>query len=126
MTCFLDTQVLVWLCEGRTEKLSAAARATIEDSELAISPMVLLEVEYLHETKRIVKPPLALLNHLQSQIGLQVRDHAFAAVIHTALFETWTRDPFDRIIVAQARCEGQVPLVTSDLKIRENYPAAVW
>jgi len=55
---YLDTQVMVWLCEGLIERLSPAAKMAIEESELVISPMVLLELEYLSEIKRIVKPPL--------------------------------------------------------------------
>jgi PIN domain nuclease of toxin-antitoxin system len=123
---YLDTQVMVWLCEGQVGRLSKAAVAGIEESDLVISPIVMLELEYLYEIKRIVKPPLALLNQLQIQIGLRINDYSFSAVIHTALFETWTKDPFDRVIVAHARSDGQVPLVTSDTKIRKNYSNTVW
>jgi PIN domain nuclease of toxin-antitoxin system len=126
VNAYLDTQVVVWLSEGRIEKLSPAAAAAIEDAELVISPMVLLELEYLHELKRILMSPLALLNQLQTQVALRVQDHSFSAVIQTALFETWTRDPFDRVIVAHAKTDSMSPLVTSDGKIRENYPRAVW
>jgi PIN domain nuclease of toxin-antitoxin system len=122
---FLDTQVVVWLAEGRLARLSSAATAAIEASDVAISPMVLLELEYLYEIQRIVKQPLALVNQLQIQIGLAVCDASFGAVMHTALFETWTRDPFDRVIVAHARTANS-PLVTSDAKIQENYPRVVW
>jgi PIN domain nuclease of toxin-antitoxin system len=124
-THFLDTQIAVWLAEAQISKLSPAASAAIEASSVAISPMVLLELEYLYEIKRIVKQPLALVNQLQIQIGLEVTDASFGAVLHTALFETWTRDPFDRVIVAHARTADS-PLITSDAKIRENYPRAVW
>jgi PIN domain nuclease of toxin-antitoxin system len=123
---YLDTQVMVWLCEGLIDRLSPSAAVAIEESELVISPMVLLELEYLSEIKRIVKSPLAILNQLQTQIGLKISDHSFEAIIHTSLFETWTRDPFDRVIVAHARTDGHAPLVTSDSKIRENYRKAVW
>ena len=126
MSLYLDTQVVVWLAGGRVDKLTPAAAAAIEESELFISPMVILELEYLFEIKRIVKPPLMLLNQLETQIGLKQRDHSFSAVIQTALFETWTRDPFDRVIVAHARTDAMSPLVTSDEKIRENYPLSVW
>jgi PIN domain nuclease of toxin-antitoxin system len=126
VSAYLDTQVVVWLAEGKTTRLSAAATSAIEENELAISPMVMLELEYLFEIGRIVKSPLMLLNQLETQIGLRERDHGFVAVIHTALFETWTRDPFDRVIVAHARTDGMSLLVTSDEKIRENYPRSVW
>ena len=124
--CYLDTQVMVWLCEKRLNRLTPSATAAIEQSDLLISPMVLLELEYLYEIKRIVRPPQALLNQLETQMGLRLCEHPFPAIVQTALFETWTRDPFDRVIVAHARSNGYAPLVTSDDKIRENYPTTVW
>lgn len=126
MTCYLDTQVMVWVCQRQLNRLTPKATAIIEDSELLISPMVLLELEYLYEIKRIVQPPQALLNQLATQIGLRVCDHPFPSIIQTALLETWTRDPFDRMIVAHARSNAYSPLVTPDGRIRENYPNAVW
>ncbi|HPQ42427.1 MAG TPA: PIN domain-containing protein [bacterium] len=47
---FLDTHVVVWLYEGRTELFTDAARNAIDANDLAISPMVLLELAYLEET----------------------------------------------------------------------------
>lgn len=126
MTSYLDTQVMVWLCERQLNRLSPGARAAIEGSELRISPMVLLELEYLYEIKRIVQPPQVLFGQLETQLGLRLCDHPFPAIVQTALFETWTRDPFDRVIVAHARSNGYSPLVTSDGKIREHYPRTVW
>jgi PIN domain nuclease of toxin-antitoxin system len=126
VTLYLDTQLVVWLASGEVEKISSAAGEAIRKSDLVISPMVLLELEYLFEIKRILRPPLALLNEVDTQIGLKVADASFSGVIHTALFETWTRDPFDRVIVAHARTDGHAPLATSDAKIRDNYPRSVW
>jgi len=88
--------------------------------------MVLLELAYLYEIKRIIRPPLALLNQLETQLGLKLCHHPFPAVIQIALLETWTSNPFDRVIVAQARANGYAALVTSDDKIREHYPNTVW
>ena len=39
--------------------------------------------------------------------------------------ETWTRDPFDRVIVAQARLRG-APLLTKDRAIHAGYERAIW
>ncbi len=126
MSIYIDTHVVIWLCEGAGRKLARAASLAIESSQVEISPMVLVELEYLLEIKRIVKPPLALIDQLQMQIGLRVSDHPFPAVARTALFETWTRDPFDRIIVAQARSDGYSGLVSSDEKIQQNYSRTIW
>ncbi len=126
MIHYLDTQVVVWLCQKQLQKLSAAAIQAIEDSDLLISPMVMLELEYLYEIQRILRPPQALFDQLASQIGVGVCSHPFPDIVHTALMETWTRDPFDRVIVAHARSNAYTPLITSDGKIRENYSRAVW
>jgi PIN domain nuclease of toxin-antitoxin system len=126
LSVYIDTHIVIWLCEGSVEKLTPAASRAIESSQVEISPMVLIELEYLFEIKRIVKPPMALLDQLQTLIGLRMSGHPFPAVSQTALFETWTRDPFDRIIVAQARSDGYSGLVTADEKIQENYSKTIW
>jgi PIN domain nuclease of toxin-antitoxin system len=126
VTHHLDTQVVVWLAAGEIEKLSPAAADAIRSSDLVVSPMVLLELQYLYEIKRVLKEPLALLNDIDTQIGLKVRDASFTAALHTALFETWTHDPFDRVIVGHARTDGHAPLITSDSKMQEHYPRSVW
>jgi PIN domain nuclease of toxin-antitoxin system len=43
----------------------------------------------------------------------------------SALAESWTRDPFDRLIVARARAT-ELPLLTKDMKIHAHFKAAVW
>ena len=40
-------------------------------------------------------------------------------------YRKWVRDPFDRLIVAQA-IANEAPLVTKDEKIRRHYRRAVW
>jgi PIN domain nuclease of toxin-antitoxin system len=45
--------------------------------------------------------------------------------VDCALSETWARDPFDRLIVANARARDAV-LVTKDERILRHYPLAVW
>jgi len=47
--------VLVWLAGGEVEKISAPAAEAIRKSDLVISPMVLLELQYLFEIKRLVR-----------------------------------------------------------------------
>jgi PIN domain nuclease of toxin-antitoxin system len=38
----------------------------------------------------------------------------------------WTRDPFDRLIVAQAKANDGAGLVMADTVIRKHYAGAVW
>jgi PIN domain nuclease of toxin-antitoxin system len=46
-------------------------------------------------------------------------------VVDSAVGIDWTRDTFDRLIVAEAQCANAV-LVTKDLRIRGNYNRAIW
>ena len=126
MSIYIDTQIVIWLCEGLSERLTPEAAKAIESEQVEISPMVLLELEYLFEIKRILKAPMALVEQMQTLIGLRISDHPFAAVTQTALFETWTRDPFDRMIVAQARSDGYSGLISADTKIQEHYSRTIW
>jgi PIN domain nuclease of toxin-antitoxin system len=123
---YLDTHILPWLYENDIDKLTRKARAALERSDLLISPMVLLELEYLYEIGRILIQPQAVLLKLQNQIGLRICDLPFQTVISAALYEAWTRDPFDRIIVAHAKSNEFAPLITSDAKIQRNYAKVTW
>ena len=88
--------------------------------------MVALELQYLHEIGRIALGSVEIVEKLRRDIDLKVCGLPFADVASRALEETWTRDPFDRIIVAQAKANGVAPLITADEKIRANYINAIW
>lgn len=121
----LDTHVVAWLYAGRHDLLGRKAVARIEQSELLVSPMVLLELEYLRESRRTSRGGEAVLEDLASRIGLRVSETPFARVVTRGLAMIWTRDPFDRLIVAHAAEDG-LPLVTKDRTIRSNYRHSVW
>jgi len=121
----LDTHVVVWLYAGRSEQIPAAARAVLEAEELAISPMVVLELQYLFETGRVSEPAAPVVRELGSKLGLEVSSVPFADVVARAAALSWTRDPFDRLIAAQALVEG-VPLLTADKTLRRRLPNTVW
>ena len=126
MICYVDTQVAIWLNEANLAKLSAKALSVISAADVRISPMAVVELEYLYEIRRIIVKPQEILVKLGAEIGLTVCDHPFPAIAEMALGETWTRDPFDRIIVAHAKSNGAAPLLTRDELIRANYPNATW
>lgn len=126
MSVYLDTQIVVWLAAGRIKKITKDASRAIESSDLIISPIVLLELQYLFEIGRLVKPPLAILDQLKTLLGLKLSEHPFPKIASAAVFETWTRDPFDRIIVAQARSDEYRELISSDPAIQQNYSKTVW
>jgi PIN domain nuclease of toxin-antitoxin system len=126
LSAYLDTQVVIWLCEGKLAKVSPAALDAINENDLLISPAVLIELNFLLQIGRIIRNPLDLAKQLRTQLSVHICQHSFADLAETALFENWTRDPFDLLIVANAKANGYSPLITQDQNIRDNYPKAIW
>ncbi len=122
---YLDTHAALWLALGQGQRLSEKAEEQIRREELLISPMVVLELQYLHEIQRLRVPGARVIEVLSRDLGLQVCDLPFPQVIEKACSLKWCRDPFDRVIVAQAEANA-APLVTKDLTIRQHYARAVW
>jgi len=88
--------------------------------------MVLLELELLNEIRRIKYLASDLQSKIEHELGVHVCDLPFAPIASAALYEKWTRDPFDRIIVAHAKINGLAPLISSDEKIAAHYPRTIW
>jgi PIN domain nuclease of toxin-antitoxin system len=122
---YVDTHVVVWLYAGLTARLNRSVRDLLNTSELAISPMVSLELQYLYETGRTTEPGNTVIQDLSQRIGLRIWEEPFQQIVALAIQQTWTRDPFDRLIVGQAALY-QTPLVTKDRAIRKHYPHAFW
>lgn len=124
----LDTHVVVWLyVAGEVlDLLSSAAREQIEAAErLLVSPMVLLELTLLEETGRIRANAHEIVLSLSQSVGLELAPEPFAEVASEGTRQTWTRDPFDRLIAAQA-VVADLGLVTRDREIRKNLATAIW
>jgi PIN domain nuclease of toxin-antitoxin system len=121
----LDTHVVVWLYAGYLDLIPPKIAISIDKNHLRISPIVALEIQYLFETGRIKIPADSILEDLDLRIGLKLDGLSFARVVRQSLKENWTRDPFDRLIVSQARIR-QIPLLTRDRTIRDHYKKAQW
>ena len=124
LTC-LDTHVVVLLAEGRTQTLSKAATRALDQDTLRLSPMVKIELAFLYEIGRIKDSPARYLDDVMHRLAIQWCTSDFESVAEAAQTLSWTRDPFDRVIVAQAHVEG-ARLLSKDETIRKNYRRAVW
>jgi PIN domain nuclease of toxin-antitoxin system len=116
MRILLDTHVLIWLVEG-DKNLSAVARSAIEDegNSLYLSIVSLWEIT--------IKLSLGKLD-LQLSVDEMVESFLIPGGIEILQIETshlsilrdlplYHRDPFDRLIIAQAKSE-QMMLVSAD------------
>lgn len=77
------------------------------------------------EAGRTTAPTVEVLDALNATLGLVLCDVPFPAVVRAAEVFTWTRDPFDRLITAQA-CLFDAPLVTRDELLHRHYEHAAW
>ncbi len=92
---------------------------------ILISPIILLEMDYLHEIGRTRTGSEQVFNYLHQKIDLQLCKKSFVDVVRKASNLSWTRDPFDRIITAQSAIDRNT-LVTKDKIIRDHYEYAAW
>lgn len=125
MRAFLDTHAAVFLYEGRSELFGAASRNLLERATLHVSPLVRLELAFLREVGKLAVEPDLLLGTLAADCGLTATGDAVEALVPLAMPLAWTRDPFDRFLVATALLH-RAPLITRDARIQENFGGAVW
>lgn len=115
MTLLVDTHLLLWAA-GEPKKLSRKARRLLEDpdSQLWFSAASLWEVAIKHglgrqdfrvEPRRLRR---GLIDNGWHELAIS-SEHSVAILELPPLH----KDPFDRMLVAQARVEG-LTLVTSD------------
>ena len=125
MSAYLDTHVALWLYSGQTERISKRAANLINKERIGVSPVVLLELQYLQEIGRVTATPRTIIADLKRRLGLAVEDRSMETIAERALALNWTRDVFDRLIVAQAALDNG-ELITTDRLILKHYPKAVW
>jgi PIN domain nuclease of toxin-antitoxin system len=105
----LDTNAVIWLHRGDRRAAALAARAT----RLYASPATILELQFLIEAGRLRLRAGASVSQLIHDDRWVVDDPASAAWFEKAAEIGFTRDPFDRLIVAHARLR-QWRLATGD------------
>lgn len=129
VTHLLDTHVFLWLLT-QPERVPEAIRASLGDRQnpLVVSAVSALEVSTKVRLGKLVAPGLTdSWSRQLANIGAQplsvTTDHALLAGRLS-----WThRDPFDRLLVAQATLEG-MSLVTVDAALAQlpAPPAITW
>jgi PIN domain nuclease of toxin-antitoxin system len=120
MRLLLDTQIFLWFL-ARDRRLRGSAREAVisQDNAVHVSAASIWEIAIKTTVGRlkISDADIARLPHLIDASGFDelpvVARHA--AEVH--LLPMHHRDPFDRLLVAQARTEG-LALVTVDSAIR--------
>lgn len=125
MKAFLDTHAVVALASGDASVFGPASRELLERAALFVSPMVRLELQFLHEIGRVTATPDSILADLEQSVGLVVSRDCVDDLVVAAMPISWTRDPFDRLMVATAILH-RAPFVTRDALIQRHFGQAVW
>ena len=123
---YLDTHVVVFLHAGDVSRISVKAQNQIENTDVLISPMVLLELEMLYEKGAIKYPSSQILSDLTQDIGLSLCQMPLAQIVRSAIAIKWTREPGDRLIVANAIANNDAPLLTKNERSHGGYSNAIW
>ena len=116
MRLLLDTHILLWVL-GEPQRIAPGIRRDIEDlsNAVLISAVCAWEIATKHAIGKLPLPesPEALLDRAVAELrGVELsisRRHA----LRSASLPPHHRDPFDRLLVAQALLEGAT-LVTAD------------
>ena len=117
MRLLLDTHILLWALD-QDSRLSVAVRRAIEsaDNDVFVSIASVWEIAIKHAAGRLDAPVDQLpevLREMRAEPLPMTVHHALAA----ARLPRHHDDPFDRMLIAQARLDGLI-LITHDKAIR--------
>ncbi len=121
---YIDTHVAVWLFQNDLTKFSKKALRLMEKHDLLISPMAIMELGFLYEIGRVTYKPLEILSELNQTIDLKVCEEKFIHSVYQSINITWTKNPFDRLIVANASFNNAI-LISKDKNILDHYDKTV-
>ena len=116
MRILLDTQAWLWMAAS-PERLSARARKLVEtsDNELFLSAASAWEIAIKHALGklRLPEPPARYVPSRLETMRVMALSIEHEHALRVAVLPSLHRDPFDRLLIAQAQIEG-LPILTSD------------
>ena len=128
MTVLLDTHTFLWFVLNDAQ-LSSMARNIIEDpmNEVLVSPATYWEIAIKVSRKKL---DLLVPYNDFMQRGIVGNDFEILHIDpkHTEVVTTLPfhhKDPFDRLLIAQARSEG-IPLVSADALFDDYAVSRIW
>ncbi|MBG1260320.1 MULTISPECIES: type II toxin-antitoxin system VapC family toxin [Nostoc] len=125
MKLLLDTCVVIWFLQENPCLLSETYEAIADsENEVFVSAVSAWEIEIKRGKRGFECPDDLLAAIIYSQFNVLSLTIAHAIKAGSLPMNNNHKDPFDRMLVAQAMIEKMV-LVTSDTKIIGNYAIAV-
>lgn len=126
MNCLLDTHTLLWYLYA-DRKLSAAAQQAISSAEhVLVSIASLWEIAIKQSKNRLeIENPPAEIAQVCREKRIEILDITIEYLEDIRTMPVIHADPFDRMLIAQARCEG-LTLITKDSKITDYDVETLW
>jgi PIN domain nuclease of toxin-antitoxin system len=124
----LDTSVVIWVLEGSSRISKRATRALFDPSKtLIVSVVSVWEIILKHQARKLeLGTPLAaavdLIMHDSPWAMLPLATDALRRLAELPLLH---KDPFDRMLVAQAQHDG-LTIITPDVHIRKYKIPTLW
>jgi PIN domain nuclease of toxin-antitoxin system len=115
----LDTHFVLWIITGADRLRSFPWIDRYRP--WGVSPVSLLEIQYLAEIGRIEIQNPRFTDALVEDPRFVIDEIPLVPLMRRAIELTWTRDPFDRLIAAHSSIR-RLPLCTTDRNVRENHP----
>ncbi len=118
MNVLLDTHFLIWttLQSKRLEQFRWLGKYL----PWGVSPVSLLELQYLSEVGRLQVEQPEFTDTLMQDRRFVIDEVPLLALTRRAFPLSWTRDPFDRLLAAHSSAR-RVPLCTVDRQIVTNH-----
>ena len=125
MKLLLDTHLVLWWMAGEPSRISEKALAALgsDGAEPIVSVVTVWEAAIKRGLGKLESPP-DLLAQLEGA-GVRLLPIGARHADLVAVLPLHHRDPFDRLLVAQATVEG-LPLVTDDEALRRYEIEVVW
>jgi PIN domain nuclease of toxin-antitoxin system len=128
MRYLLDTCTAIWFFEGsETIRGDVLEKLRNHANELLLSDVSILEIVVKHQLGKfpLSKPPSKILLPLARKHAMSILPLTTDAVFELEKLPLLHRDPFDRLLIAQARIHG-LTLVTPDALIRQYQVETLW
>ena len=128
MKLLLDTQCWLWM-QAAPERFSESARELIDDPDnvLLLSPVSAWEIATKHALGRLAlpAPPADYVPSRMKSSGVDALPLQHSHALQVAMLPWHHRDPFDRLLIAQAQVED-IPILSADRDLAAYDVQLLW